>query len=63
MKMAVIVLIAIKANQIRKLRRADRRAKLSAERGIRAGFLNRDAEECWICSEDACSGTEDSVRR
>ena len=44
MKVAVIVFVAVEADQIRKLRGADRHSELRAERSIRAGFLNRDAD-------------------
>src|SRR5580704_14840864 len=44
MNVAVIVLVAIEADQIRKLRGADRHTELCAERGIGAGFLNRNTD-------------------
>jgi hypothetical protein len=43
-KVAVIVFVTVEADQIRKLRGANRRAELGAEWGIGAGLLNGDTD-------------------
>src|SRR5579864_232169 len=44
MNVAICVFVTVKADQVRKFRRADWHSELSTEGRVRSGFLNRDSD-------------------